>query len=41
MIKDFFIFIDESYLDSNYTPLYHHTTTYAFFSIINDNVLDS
>lgn len=39
MIKDFSIFIDESYLDSNYAPLYHHTTTYAFFSIINDNEL--
>lgn len=39
MIKDFCIFIDESYLDSNYAPLYHYTTTYGFIDIINDNKL--
>lgn len=39
MIKDFSIFLDESYLDSNYAPLYHHTTTYYFFDIINDDKL--
>ena len=38
-MKDFSKFIDESYLDSNYAPLYHNTTTYAFTDIIIDNKL--
>ena len=40
MIKKFNIFtIEESYLESNLAPLYHHTTTYNFINIINDNKL--
>lgn len=39
MIKDFSVFIDESYLDSNHAPLYHYTTTYQFIEILESNIL--
>lgn len=40
MIKKFNnFFIDESYLESGYAPLYHHTTTYGFINIINEDRL--
>lgn len=32
-------FIDESYLNSNFAPLYHKTTTWGIFDIISSNVL--
>lgn len=31
--------IDESYLDSNFAPLYHHTTTHSFYNIMSENIL--
>jgi hypothetical protein len=41
MINEFknFKYIEESYLDSNFAPLYHKTTTYDFYKIINENIL--
>ena len=30
---------DESYLESNYAPLYHYTDVYSFKNIINTNIL--
>jgi hypothetical protein len=42
MIKKFNIFtIEEAYLESNLAPLYHHTTTYNFINIINDNKFEN
>jgi hypothetical protein len=39
MINKFDMFIEESYLDSNYVPLYHFTTEWSLESILEDNVL--
>jgi hypothetical protein len=41
MINKFknFKYIEESYLDSNFDPLYHKTTTYDFYKIIEENTL--
>lgn len=30
---------DESYLESNFAPLYHYTTTWGFYDIITSNTL--
>lgn len=38
-ISKFDIFNNESYLESNYAPLYHNTSTYSFYYIIKDNIL--
>ena len=38
-INNFYNYIEESYLDSNFTPIYHKTTTYDFYKIINENIL--
>ena len=34
-----FDFINDSYLDTNFAPLYHRTTTYGFIDIIQSNTL--
>jgi hypothetical protein len=39
MINNYTDFIEESYLNSNFAPLYHRTTSYQIFDIINTNVL--
>jgi len=39
MINKFDMFIEESYLDSNYAPLYHFTTEWSLESILEDNIL--
>lgn len=38
-INNFYNYIEESYLDSNFAPIYHKTTTYDFYKIINENTL--
>ena len=39
MIKQFFKFIEESYLKSNKAPLYHFTTLNGFLNIIENNII--
>jgi hypothetical protein len=39
MLFNYLNFIEESYLDSNFAPLYHRTTTYGIFDIISSDVL--
>jgi hypothetical protein len=39
MIKRFLDYIDESYLDSNNSPLYHFTTTWSLNQILKSNQL--
>ena len=39
MIINFNDFIDESYLDSNYAPLYHFTTMWSLKDIFKSNSL--
>jgi hypothetical protein len=39
MIKDFFDFIDEGYLDSNHAPLYHFTDNWYLRRIVRTNSL--
>lgn len=39
MIKDYFDFVDESYLDSNHAPLYHFTSIWSLIGIFKLNTL--
>lgn len=40
MIHNFKLFIDESYLESNFAPLYHFTTVFVLNEILISNTLD-